>query len=416
MACDVSAHRLLVEGVSARLGESLAAETKDEKLILNATVELLDANFELQSRLFAAESKIVAQEKELASRQTEAETDPLTRLPNRRAFDRALQSAVTELDERHRPFSVLMLDVDYFKQFNDAHGHVAGDEVLRTLGKKLPQLIKSTDAACRYGGEEFAIILNGARLLEAQDAATRIRTAIEGMTIDVDDATLSVTASLGVAEGVPGEDGRKVISRADEGVYASKRAGRNCAHWHNGTHCVLAEDRQHKSPVRRLLGGRERAATKAADRLAIPGQSTVLPDRAVLLSLLQRRVAESARSSEPLTVIQFAMRHECREPEGSEQLEGLEATLANAIAGSLRDMDYIGRWGAGQFTIVLPRCTEPAAKIVAQRLIAVAKSAMNAARATGYSFAAGVAAVEHPMTAEQAVALAKSQLPTPAAV
>ena len=76
----------------------------------------------------------------------------------RRAFDAALQAAVAELNDRHRPFSVVMLDVDYFKQFNDAHGHIAGDEVLRTLGKRLPQLIKSTDAACRYGGEEFAIL------------------------------------------------------------------------------------------------------------------------------------------------------------------------------------------------------------------------------------------------------------------
>jgi diguanylate cyclase len=417
MACDVNAHRLLVEGVSARLGDSLAAETKDEKLILNATVELLDANFELQSRLVAAEQKIAVQEQELTSRQVEAETDPLTRLPNRRAFDAALQAAVAELNDRHRPFSVVMLDVDYFKQFNDAHGHIAGDEVLRTLGKRLPQLIKSTDAACRYGGEEFAVILHGARLLEAQDAAGRIRTAIEGMTIDVEGATLSITASLGVAEGVPGEDGRKVISRADECVYASKRAGRNCTHWHNGAHCVLAVERQHKSSVRRLFSGRA-STTPTVDRLAVPGQSPVIPDRAVLLSLLQRRVAESARSNEPLSVIQFAMQGDDGTRDQAESTERLAGAVASALAGSLRDVDYIGRWGEGQFTIILPRCTEPAAKIVAQRLIAVAKSVLNAATrgATGCTFTAGVAAVEHPMTAEQAVDLAKSQLPAAMAV
>jgi diguanylate cyclase len=415
LACDLNAHRLLVEGVSVRLGQSLAAETKDEKLILNATVELLDANFELQSRLAVAEKKIATQEQELVSRQTEAETDPLTRLPNRRAFDAALQKAVAELNTNHRPFSVVMLDVDYFKQFNDAHGHVAGDEVLRTLGKRLPQLVKSTDSAGRYGGEEFAVILHGARLLEAQDAANRIRAAIECLTVDIGGSTLSVTASLGVAEAVPGEDGRKVLSRADECVYASKRAGRNCTHWHNGATCVLAAERKHLSSVRRLFGG-GRQSTAPVDRLNLPDQSPVIPDRAVLVSLLQRRVAESARSNDPLTVIQFAIQMEGRATSTTQDANELEATIAEALARSLRDMDYIGRWGEGQLTIILPHCTEPAAKIVAQRLIAVAKSAANGLKERGLHFAAGVAAVEHPMTAEQAVELAKSQLPAAAPV
>jgi diguanylate cyclase len=416
MACDVNAHRLLVEGVSARLGESLAAETQDEKLILNATVELLDANFELQSRLVAAERKISVQEQELTSRQLEAETDPLTRLPNRRAFDAALQRAVADLNQKHRPFSVVMLDVDYFKQFNDAHGHVAGDEVLRTLGQRLPQLIKSTDSACRYGGEEFAVILHGARLLEAQTAANRIRAAIEGMAVDIEGSTLSITASFGVAEGVPGEDGRKVISRADECVYASKRQGRNCTHWHNGAGCVLAAERRHKSSVRRFFGGGNRA-TPAVDRLSVLGQSPIIPDRAVLFSLLQRRVAESARSNEPLSVIQFAIQIDQRPHDAAQDADQIESAVVAALACSLRDMDYLGRSNENQFTIILPRCTEPAAKIVAQRLIAVAKSATKGLASRGVSFSAGVAAVEHPMSAEQALELAKRQLPaTTAAV
>jgi diguanylate cyclase len=406
MACDVNAHRLLVEGVSARLGASMTGDTKDEKLILDATVELLDANLELQCRLADAEQQIQQQQQEIFIRQQEAETDPLTRLPNRRAFDAGLAEAVAELSVTNQPYSVLMLDVDYFKQFNDAHGHVAGDEVLRHLGQKLPQLIKSTDVACRYGGEEFALILRGARLLEAQSAAQRIRQAIEAMPVDVEGCTLSVTASIGVAEGVRGEEGRKAIARADECVYASKRAGRNCCHWHNGSHCVHAAPLKHQA-AHRVSRTRRRSLQPVEQH--IPAGAPVISDRAVLVSLLQRRVAESARSHEPLSVVQLAVRQEGRSSGGKRKGEAdqVESAIADAIAAALRDMDYLGRWGQDEFTIILPRCTEHAAKLVAQRLVTVVKSAMHApSTAAGVSFCIGIAELIHPMSAEQLIELA----------
>jgi diguanylate cyclase len=406
MACDVNAHRMLVESVSARLDASLTGDTKDEKLILDATVELLDANLELQCRLETAEEQIKVQQVEINARQLEAETDPLTRLPNRRAFDAGLAQAVADLNASNQPFSVLMLDVDYFKQFNDAHGHVSGDEVLRHLGAKLPQLIKSTDVACRYGGEEFALILRGARLLEAQTAAQRIRHAIETMPIDVEGSMLTITASIGVAEGVRGEEVRKVIARADECVYASKRAGRNCCHWHNGAHCVPASTVKNES-AHRVPRTRRRSIQSVQQQ--VPAGAPVISDRAVLMSLLQRRVAECARSHEPLSVVQFALRRNGAPVDSKRKgdADQIESFTGETIATALRDMDYLGRWAKNEFTIILPRCTEPAAKIVAQRLVAVVKTALNASSVgAGVTFCVGIAEVVHPMTAEQVIEIA----------
>ena len=228
------------------------------------------------------------------------------------------------------------------------------------------------------------------------------------MGVEFEGCTMSITASLGVAEAVPGEDGRKIVSRADECVYASKCAGRNCCHWHNGARCVLAEERQHQLPSRsRVSFGRPLPAISG-----VSNQPPFIPDRAVLISLLQRRVAESARSGEPLSVLQIAIteRNPRRERLGADRAAQVGHVAVSAISSSLRDMDYLGRWSDAEFTVILPRCTNPAARIVAQRMLAVVTSALNTAAMSGVAAAIGIATIQHPMTAEQLIAEARRQV------
>lgn len=151
-----------------------------------------------------------------------AETDGLTGLRNRRALGTSLDAALASLSP-DQPLSVIMLDVDHFKQYNDRFGHVAGDEVLRSVAQILTQQSRPREYAARYGGEEFALVLFGADEVQATKAAERFRRAIEsfGWT------EAPVTASFGVATTRGKVSQTELIELADAALYASKRLGRN---------------------------------------------------------------------------------------------------------------------------------------------------------------------------------------------
>ncbi len=151
---------------------------------------------------------------------TLSETDALTGLANRRHFDEVLRDALARALLVDRPLAVLMLDVDHFKVYNDTHGHLAGDEILRQIGAELRGSIRNDTLAARYGGEEFALIAP-AKLQEARDLGERLRKRIE--------AHVGVTASIGVAcfDVRRDADEAALIARADQALYHAKRAGRN---------------------------------------------------------------------------------------------------------------------------------------------------------------------------------------------
>jgi diguanylate cyclase (GGDEF)-like protein len=127
-----------------------------------------------------------------------------------------------------RPLSVLMFDIDHFKSINDQLGHLRGDDLLRAVGAELTRLLRSTDVRCRYGGDEFLIILPDTHVLGAEQVAESLRREISTLNMTAGGRTLSVTASVGVATAAAGElDLTAVIERADEALYQAKRAGRN---------------------------------------------------------------------------------------------------------------------------------------------------------------------------------------------
>jgi len=154
-------------------------------------------------------------------------TDPLTRLANRRAFVEKSRELI-ELGRRSgSPVSLLMLDLDHFKAINDTHGHAAGDIVLKRVAQEMRGELRSVDLCGRIGGEEFAMVLPGARLDEAASVAERVRRAVEATGVEVAGAALTVTISVGVAEIGPADSFDRALSRADEALYGAKAAGRN---------------------------------------------------------------------------------------------------------------------------------------------------------------------------------------------
>jgi len=151
-------------------------------------------------------------------------TDALTGLGNRRQLIHLLDQEVERARRAGTHFSVLMLDVDHFKAYNDRHGHQAGDDVLAQVGAVLRDAIRPYDSAARYGGEEFLVILSGTALEHARDRAERIREQVRARTF----AGGPLTVSIGVAE-FPSHGGTAdaVIGRADAALYQAKRAGRD---------------------------------------------------------------------------------------------------------------------------------------------------------------------------------------------
>ncbi len=159
-----------------------------------------------------------------------ASTDPLTGLYNRRYFSRALRREIARCRRHRLHFSLLLMDLDHFKQLNDEHGHLLGDEVLKKVSECFREMIRDVDVACRYGGEEFAVLLPETERLGAFVVADRLRERIacDFARERTGGKHAPVTISGGIA--VFPTDGREIsllFERADEGLYEAKREGRN---------------------------------------------------------------------------------------------------------------------------------------------------------------------------------------------
>jgi two-component system cell cycle response regulator len=122
-----------------------------------------------------------------------------------------------------------MIDIDFFKKFNDAHGHSCGDAVLKQVARVIQASVRGNDLAARYGGEEFCLLLPEADAERAVQAAERVRASIAATPTEYEGKSLAVTVSLGVAQYDPARDpsGKSLIDRADMALYASKQGGRN---------------------------------------------------------------------------------------------------------------------------------------------------------------------------------------------
>ena len=176
--------------------------------------------------------KILQDELREANRRLEqmARTDGLTGLMNRQYFTETLLAEFQRSLRYKTPFSVILLDIDHFKSVNDTHGHPMGDRVLRNVANILGALIRNTDHASRYGGEEFALLLPQTKAEGARRLGERLRLQLENSRHQSDEATLNVTASFGVAAfdlERPVEDPAALMKLADTALYQAKEQGRN---------------------------------------------------------------------------------------------------------------------------------------------------------------------------------------------
>lgn len=157
-----------------------------------------------------------------------AATDDLTRLALRKVFEERLDRALQESSPGNRPVSVLMIDIDHFKAYNDSFGHTAGDKLLKRLGEMVSAAARARDLAARYGGEEFVLLLAGCSGQEAAQRAEALRSRVEAVELTMRRVQTKTTVSIGVATSPQdGTTPELLMRRADERLYRAKASGRN---------------------------------------------------------------------------------------------------------------------------------------------------------------------------------------------
>jgi two-component system cell cycle response regulator len=187
----------------------------------------LKARLHTGRRILQLEDKLVEAREEMRFKATH---DPLTSLWDRGAIVALLRSELSRCMREHLPVSLLLCDVDHFKQVNDVYGHQAGDDVLKEVSTRLLDAVRSHDAVGRYGGEEFLIVLGGCNSEHLKDRAEQVRIAINSSPLAMKHGAISVSVSVGAAtvrdwdHSIPVE---ALLKHADEALYQAKAAGRN---------------------------------------------------------------------------------------------------------------------------------------------------------------------------------------------
>ncbi len=406
MAADVDEHSTRVQEISDELNASDEREAED---VVAAVARIIKANERMQQQLDTAEERLHEQERQIESHVVEARTDALTQVANRRAFDDAMKVCVAEFQARQRPSTVMMIDVDQFKRFNDTHGHQAGDEVLRGVARVLRQSLDKSVAVARYGGEEFTVIFPGATLSAVRVAAERARVAIRETRFRFEGVDLHVTASSGLAELLPNETAANLIKRSDEALYTSKEAGRDCGHWHDGeqSHRIgkpvaeapvveQVEPATEKDPEPAREAAAETSTTAEPEPEVVPTAPAVLeptpvfdvgmesnaPDverrdaltglsnRGVFEQELSRRVAEWKRGGSMLTIMLIEVDRYRRvlTDKGTTGGNVVLRAATQFLKAAMREMDHVARFDEAVFALMLPAAALPEATGVAERL------------------------------------------------
>jgi diguanylate cyclase len=388
VAIDVDKHNDQVEEINETL---VSAEAPEPKMIVDVVAKLIEANQQMHEKLASTEDKLREQAQAIQVHAAQARTDSLTLLVNRRAFDDELTRRCAEFNRQGHAFSLIMADVDDFKQFNDAHGHLTGDDVLRGVAKVLRRKMREMDLVARYGGEEFAIILPGTCLGDAEKAALRACQGIEKTRFNHDEKELYVTLSFGVAEIRNPEDGMGLVARADKALYAAKEGGRNCVFRHDGEtvqRSVLPKkpdppkaDRQAprepqpatEDNAAQKPPGPDAAAEEQQPDHALPDAlhfELELPHRTSFCQQVRHRTAEWKRGGPVFSVILIEVnQYGANDESCSEQwyLSAMQA-VSKYITTSAREMDVIGYYAPGCFAMLLPTAELVNAIRVAERL------------------------------------------------
>ncbi len=189
--------------------------------------DIRDKVGQMNQRLRELEHEAQQLRTRLQERYQQAILDPLTGAFNRLGYEERMEQEINRFHRYQTPFSLVVVDIDFFKRINDDYGHLAGDKVLQVVTEIAKEQLRNTDYLARYGGEEFAIIMPETKLKDALAAANKLRQQIEQWRFHYNDKDVRVTISCGVAQIVSKDDKDKLFQRADQALYKAKHQGRN---------------------------------------------------------------------------------------------------------------------------------------------------------------------------------------------
>ncbi|WCS26246.1 GGDEF domain-containing protein [Methylobacterium sp. NMS14P] len=222
-----------LRGVAQDLSQGVPSRARFGEIVatLAATTREVAANNRiLEARMRETRSEIETLREKLEATRRESLTDALTGLANRKHFEETLKASMETARARSTPMSLIILDIDFFKRFNDLYGHLTGDQVLRLVAIVMRENAGKQAQLARFGGEEFGIILPGADRAVAKQVAETVRASVMGRELvkrSTGESLGKVTISLGVAVLRPGDTPASLMERADLCMFAAKRAGRN---------------------------------------------------------------------------------------------------------------------------------------------------------------------------------------------
>jgi len=368
VAAGVGAHSVQVRQFNSQLHENGCD-------VASVLVKLIHANERMAQQLSEAESRLTNQATMIDLHISESRTDALTGLANRRAFNDEMSNQLSQFEKHGTPVSLLMLDIDYFKKLNDAHGHLVGDDVLMSVGRRITQQIRSGDLAARYGGEEFAVIFPRTTAEQARSIGERIRDSISRSACNITNKPVRITASAGLSQLLPNDSIKTWVHRADEALYFSKDSGRNCGHWNDGrTFKPLIESTQPKPQVSSPISLEASKMTRdtgltAADNEDLLDPTTQLLSTAAFNKYFARTLADCRRMGVTMSVIMIRVDryNEFADQYGINSDGLVLRIIGRLLSSSVRPTDYVARYGNDSFALILPTANLTNAAQVAER-------------------------------------------------
>lgn len=231
-SADAGSYSKTLDQFSGQLsGQASTTQIREAvQRVIEETRIMSQQNQRLQDQLQQTTNQLTEMRQKLDIVHKESQIDPLTEVGNRKFFDREIEHAVAEALRDNTPLTLLMIDIDHFKKFNDSFGHQIGDQVLKLVARTLVENLKGRDIIARYGGEEFVILLPSTKVEDAEKVGNQLRASLGGKQLkrrSTNETLGTITVSIGASQYYAGEALDSFIQRADVAMYRAKQEGRN---------------------------------------------------------------------------------------------------------------------------------------------------------------------------------------------